>query len=350
MESAAREEAGISGPNLMLQNFFLEKAPAFYRLEELKKIGWKQPQGDAYYSLLRKQANNQDSHWEQSVFVANRQTGEELDSQTSALSLPGWPQNEVKILDLCMAPGGFSAAAREKNPNAVIRGISLPDNSGGLKMHFEDYPEPVKCEFLDITTLATEFGVSTIPETHPDPSSFTTNRPYLGDLFHLVICGGQLVSDPDRSRHRERLENVRLSTSQLILALQRIVTGGTLVMLLRKAEAWDTAQFLYQFSQFSAIQLYKPSRQQNHRNSFYLIAKGVQPDHEAAKAAISGWKEAWGQATFGGLEGVGDVVGDEDNAIVQKLIDEFGERLIELAIPIWKIQSDALVQKVIAPY
>lgn len=40
MESSdhtAREEAEIPGPNLTLKVFFLEKAPAFYQLEELKK-------------------------------------------------------------------------------------------------------------------------------------------------------------------------------------------------------------------------------------------------------------------------------------------------------------------------
>lgn len=286
------------------------------------------------------------------MYFINRQIAEELHSQTSALSLPSWPQNEIRILDLCMAPGGFSDAAREKNSNAVIRGISLPDDCGGLTMLFEEvtgHPGQLKCEFLDITMLATEFGVSSIPETHPEQSSFITNRPYQGDLFQLVICGGQLLLNRDRSKHRQRIEIVRLNTSQLILALQRIVTGGTLVMLLHKAEAWDTAQFVHQFSQFSAIiQLFKPQRKHNHRNSFYLIAKGVQPDHQAAKAAISGWKKAWWQATFGGLEGIGDVVGNEDDATVQKLIDDFGERLIELATPIWKIQSDGLVQKGIA--
>lgn len=268
--------------------------------------------------------------------------------QTNALSLPSLPNNEVRILDLCMAPGGFSTAALKRYKNAVIRGISLPVACGGTKMLLEmefGSPGQIQCQFLDITKLATELGVSSISESHPEHSSFITNRPYHGESFQLVFCCGQASLHLDLPKHRKRIEALRLTASQLVLALQRIATGGTLVILLHKPDAWDTAHLLYQVSQFSKIELFKPLKRGNANNTFYLVAKDVQPDHQAARAAISGWKEAWFQATFAGPEVAGDAAAVEDDATVQGVIDEFGTKLIELARPLWKIQIDGLIEK-----
>ena len=250
-----------------------------------------------------------------------------------------------------MAPGGFSTAALKRYENAVIRGISLPEACGGTKMLLEmefGSPGQIQCQFLDITMLATELGVSSIPESHPEHSSFITNRPYHGESFQLVFCGGQVLLTHDLPKHRKKFEALRLRASQLVLALQRIATGGTLVILLRKPDAWDTAQLLYQVSQFSTIELFKPLKRGNASNLFHLIAKDVQPDHQAARAAISGWKKAWLQATFGGPEVAGEAAAVEDDATVQGVIDEFGTKLIELARPLWKIQVDGLIEKGIA--
>ena len=271
--------------------------------------------------------------------------------QTNALSLPSLPNNEVRILDLCMAPGGFSTAALKRYETAVIRGISLPEACGGTEMLLEMEswsPGQIQCQFFDITMLATELGVSSIPESHPEYSSFITNRPYYGESFQLVFCSGLVLLTHDLAEHRKKFESIRLTASQLVLALQRIATGGTLVILLHKPDSWDTAHLLYQVSQFSSIELFKPLKRGNANNLFYLVAKDVQPDHQAARAAISGWKEAWLQATFGGPEGAGDAAPVEDDATVQRVIDEFGTRLIELARPLWKIQADGLVEKRIA--
>lgn len=281
------------------------------------------------------------------MYEMMQQIGRDMHLQTGAFSLPSSSHNQLRVLDLCMAPGGFSATALKKNSDAVIRGISLPDACGGHQMLLEEDIRS-QCQFLDITMLATEFGVSPIPQNHPEHSSFITNRPYHGDSFELVLCDGQLLRTHRRPEHREKFEGLRLRTSQLILALQRIATGGTLVMLLHKADNWGTAQLHHQFNQFSAIQLFKPEKRHNHRNSFYLVAKNIQPHTQAAQAAVSGWKERWRQATFGGPEGTGAFVAYEDTATVQEMIDDFGTKLIELARPIWKIQSDALVKRGIA--
>lgn len=115
-------------------------------------------------------------------------------------------------------------------------------------------------------------------------------------------------------------------------------------MLLHKADAWDTEQLLYQFSQYSRIQLPKPLKHDSN-NSIYLVAKIVQLDYQTAKTALSVRKEGWLRATFGKWEEIGDTVAEEEYTTVEKLINDFGAKLIELARPIWSIQSDALLGK-----
>ena len=116
-------------------------------------------------------------------------------------------------------------------------------------------------------------------------------------------------------------------------------------MLLHKVDSWACIQLLYEFSQFAEIQLFKSQRKHSFRGSFYLVAKNVQPDHQAAKSAVLKWKEAWWRATFGGTEGTGcekDLIKPE---VMQKTLNEFGDKFIELAKPVWQIQFEALTRQ-----
>lgn len=72
------------------------------------------------------------------------------------------------------------------------------------------------------------------------------------------------------------------------------------------------------------------------------MAKNVQPEAESAKAALEEWKKSWYRATFGGDEGTGEKDTEMDVEAVKKVLDEFGPKFIELAIPVWKIQTGAL--------
>lgn len=127
-----------------------------------------------------------------------------------------------------------------------------------------------------------------------------------------------------------RLLFVGIKSSQLILALERIRHGGTLVILLHKIEALDTMELLYLFSQFSDIEVFKPLRKHAIRSTFYLIAKNVQPSVESARVAVIAWKKAWWNATFGGEQGVGAQRLDKDDKYAQAIIDSFGNSLLRL--------------------
>jgi hypothetical protein len=133
-------------------------------------------------------------------------------------------------------------------------------------------------------------------------------RPFKYDPGHLVFCDGIVLRTHKRGYHRQDkgTEVTRLISAQLILALTRIKTGGTLVMLLHKLDTWQTANLLYTFSKFSNIKLFKPCNHHKTRSSFYMIAKNVDEKSEHAKSALKSWRENWYKATFGGEEGTGE--------------------------------------------
>lgn len=76
-----------------------------------------------------------------------------------------------------------------------------------------------------------------------------------------------------------------------------------MVVSLHKIDRWDTVLTLRTFDQFAIITLGKPSTTHKTRGSFYLIAKNVQPDHEAAVASINNWTKSWKDATTRSLVG-----------------------------------------------
>ena len=280
---------------------------------------------------------------EQIFYKMMQQIGDELEDQTQALSQISDGTEKVKILDLCMAPGGYTASALKYNPGATAFGITLSPAQGGHKMLLKSNNSTVL--FRDITMLAKEFGFDDLPPTHPEHKSFLNERPYLEHKFYLVFCDGQVLRTHQRAEYREQHEARRLTTSQLILALQRIRPGGTMVVLLHKADSWVAVELMYHFNQFSSIQLFKPKQKHALRSSFYLIAKNVRPDADGARTAVESWKRSWWSATFGGENGTGEFEVKASTDYVQTVLDDFGGKLVELGRPVWQIQANALNRK-----
>jgi len=250
-----------------------------------------------------------------------------------------------------MAPGGYSASVLDRHPDASIRGISLPPSLGGHILRVSDgLRDPrVQVQFMDLTMLASEFGVclDDIPPRHPEASQFNDARPYCGEEFDIVICDGQVLRTHRRKEWRERREATRLAVSQLILGLQRIKTGGTFIMLLHKVEAWRTCTLLKAFDAFSSLVLYKPEKTFAQRSSFYLVAKNVQPQSEPAKEAVKEWKKTWYTTTFGGDDRAGSDLEAPSEDAVDAFLADFGRRLVELGHTVWETQACALER---APY
>lgn len=278
--------------------------------------------------------------------------GNELQDVTRALSLPG---PNPGVLGICMAPGGYSASALKYSPHAHVSGITLPRALGGHRalIPYGNQDSRVHVKFADITMLAAEFGVTNIPEGHPDISNFSTERPWAAESIDLVFCDGIVLRThiPHVASYREKRESTRLTCSQLILAMQRIKPRGTFIMLLHKPEMWKTMGLLSIFDKISHIELFKPVKSHKNRSSFYLIAKNVQPNRPEAVAAINEWKAAWKNATFPSSVDEKDC-GQPDfvethvpNEEVSNLLASLGEPLIELGEPgepVWQIQKEAL--------
>jgi hypothetical protein len=81
---------------------------------------------DAYFQNLQRSADNADSKGRARFFKLMRNIGAQLNKTTSALKIETAQFHATAILDLCMGPGGFSKAALDRNRNASLRGVSLP--------------------------------------------------------------------------------------------------------------------------------------------------------------------------------------------------------------------------------
>jgi 23S rRNA U2552 (ribose-2'-O)-methylase RlmE/FtsJ len=264
--------------------------------------------------------------------------GEEMHQSTRALAI----SNTVRptILDMCMAPGGFVAKTLEKNPGACVLGLSLPVSQGGHEVLLPGDPS-VTLEFLDITMLAADMGVIDIPREHPDARNMLPQRFKSSQLFDLVLCDGQVLRTHSRAAYRETREARRLASTQLAIGLEHVKSGGSMIVLLHKVEGVDTVSLLHTFSKFSSVTLFKPSKHHAKRSSFYVVATNIQSQCCEAIRAVERWKRQWRIATLGT-----DSECKEEFRMecwkARKLLEEFGEELIELGREIWNTQSTAL--------
>ena len=274
-----------------------------------------------------------------------RQIGNEM-HETCDLKLES---DEKKVLDLCMAPGGYTASVLVHSPHANVSAITLPEAQGGKKIMVRH--DHVKVLEADITMFATEFGFSDIPADHTEASKFIHERPWRipdDKAFNLIFCDGHISRTQDVPSYRQPTEQSRLTNSQLILAMQRISRGGTLVMRLHGADVLRNVKLLNLFNNIAKIKLFKPLRIHAKKTSFYLIAKDVKPDSLNNIHALKEWKQEWKNATFPALADDGISTHDdakdaaERSEEASKLMETFGERLVELGEPIWEIQKKAL--------
>ncbi|KAH6634736.1 hypothetical protein B0J18DRAFT_417023 [Chaetomium sp. MPI-SDFR-AT-0129] len=343
----------------LVQEYLLEHLPVYRELREFREQGWQSKEGDDFFKKQRQRADKASAKDKTVFYKLMRLIGFELDKETRALTIQGRSNSRPAILDLCMAPGGFSSAALRCNPSALLRGISLPPSQGGHEMLLgeswsETDPEAdIYISFRDITLLAEEMGtpLSSIPAEHADAASFSSDRPFLEQQFDLVFCDGQVLHTHERSEYRESFEASRLLTSQLVLALQRIRSGGTMVILLHKANAWQSVFLMYTFAAFTDhIRLFKPLKAHKTRSSFYLVAKGVHPECEAALGAVRQWKAKWRMSTFGLGDGDDDepdeakleVLESGGEEKVKAVLQEFGPALVKMVEPVFRVQAEAL--------
>lgn len=185
-----------------------------------------------------------------------------------------------------------------------------------------------------------------IPSDHPDAEKFLSKQIRPCQQFDLVTCEGGVLRPHlvQAGSHREQGETQRLKAAQLALALSRVKAGGKMIVLMHKAETWNSLSLFYIFSKFAKIDLFKPEGPHQFKSSFYMIATDVQSHSEEARAAIKMWTKEWKLSTFGTHEEWLEEVGK--NALDVKLVlDEFGPKWIELSRGVWKTQLEGLKAK-----
>ena len=260
---------------------------------------------------------------------------------------PASKRTDFEALDICMAPGGFTSTVLKRNRLAKVCGLTMPEDEGGHSVLLENWQENdrVNIEFMDITMLSAEMGFpGLVLQDHPAASKFSNTIPYEGRKFDLIFCDGQvLVSKEPEGEFNHRA--TRLTCAQLVLALQRVKPGGTMVMLEHQTHRPQVVRLIEAFSHFSRVRLVKPYPMHAKRNSYYLVAKGIIPGHDRARRLVRDLKALWGACSAEVLgvdlpkEAGQEMDAKED---IEDLLESFGKKLVKLATPVWKIQKDAL--------
>ena len=229
-------------------------------------------------------------------------------------------------------------------------------------------------KYADVTMLASEMlkGIDkTIPKGFSDATKLISLRPFVSHKMDLVLLDGIVLRTHERASYRQQNEPLRLSTAQLVLGMQRIRQGGTLIMLMHKVDSWSSVELIYSkrsctyclscpnysrlltiadqknriaISKFASVELFKPKTAHAARSSFYVIAKNVDIESSSAAAAMAEWRYKWFMATFGRQEGAGVKKIEPDEMLVLGILKTFGQKLVQMGKPIWRIQADALAR------
>ncbi|KAF2759859.1 hypothetical protein EJ05DRAFT_484757 [Pseudovirgaria hyperparasitica] len=326
----------------IISTFIRERSTVFNELMILRKRGWENPAGDTFFKKRRQVADNADAKTKLAFLNIMQEIAEQMDAKMDIIGNNEATRREFHILDLCLAPGGFAKYFKNSIPNSKVWGFSLPKSSGGHEVLLDLRQNWLEVTFQDVTMLMDEIlgGASDQSESvkdHIEAEQLRSQWPYSTQKFDLVICDGQVLRTHQRAEYRQSSEPKRLALSQLIIALQRLTPGGTLIMLLHKIEAWDNIQVLSTFQQFSDICFFKPKPYHAIQSSFYLVAKNVRSESSAALDAIMKWREAWKAATF-----EGPLTEYDTEEEIMKVLGNFGDAYVKMAEPVFEIQKLAL--------
>ncbi|CAI7593588.1 unnamed protein product [Penicillium glandicola] len=311
---------------------------------EFRKLsdGWETPEGDKYFANLRRNADKSDKKTATYFYKFMKAVGREIDNATNAFKVQQVDSTPPAILDMCMAPGAFLEIALKKNPGSHALAFSLPVSCGGYRSRLASGLNAEQV-FLDVPMLAADMDMDQIPEGHEDAENFLPRQLEEGRLFDLIICDGQVLRQHSRAPYRESREATRLAITQLALGLEHIRSGGTMIVLLHRLEAWNTVNLIRTFHKISSVRLFKPRKAHAKRSSFYMVATNIQSQNPEAIEAVKRWKRIWRSATFASDEEYGKVMLDEYSS-VEALVEDFGPKLVKLGKAIWKTQASALAK------
>lgn len=155
--------------------------------------GWNMTLRDKHFQKERKIADGTNLKASLSFFNIMRRIGNEMQETMGVMCLP----EPGQILDLCMAPGGYSADALTFNLQASVAGATSSEELGGHKLYVQDGYRGTRVQVWqgDLTSLVGDMGMDNgdIAEEHPGFGEFQKDQVWAGAHFDLVFCDGQVL-------------------------------------------------------------------------------------------------------------------------------------------------------------
>ncbi|KZV88588.1 hypothetical protein EXIGLDRAFT_722551 [Exidia glandulosa HHB12029] len=310
----------------------------FRRLQQLKSQDRKRPLFDSHLRNQQKSADEATPEVEAAWFRNMKWVMSELDWATNGTVLPLSGNGPFRFLDLGCCPGGFSSYILGKNDAAQGVGISLPDGHNFLL-------EP---EYRQRYTLILEdllrYRLSMAPWSS---STSLVDLPLeLSSAFDLVILDGHPLR-----KQQERASRVgpRLLVAQLIIGLQSVRLGGSLVVKLANAKASDTQRVIYLLDALSQrLTLCKPVSMHATRDTFYAVAQGLQIGGMCGNCrtevrldvVLASLQHGYALLSSAGVSSRQSALWD--NICSQQEMKKYAKRLDELTAPVIRVQCDAL--------
>lgn len=233
----------------------------------------------------------------------------------------------------------------DRNNTARGVGISLPVHEGGHTFALEEHH---RCRFKLIQADLTYYRLGPASHPHAIQGKELLPLPLAVRLqtFDVVLLDGHHLRTQPKTREWDW---DRLLISQIIIALQAVKRGGTIVIKLGNPERFNIAILLLMLDFVSSsVQTCKPQTIHGLRGTFYAVAKGVGEGREAGRLPeiLESLRQLWLDLTVGGEEGVGRFMTRDDLNFVmtdaELFQDQQLDRLIELSRGVWNVQAHAL--------
>ena len=243
-------------------------------------------------------------------------------------SFSGNPR-EPWMLDIGMAPGGFTTSFLKHHRSGHVFGITPHEREGGTKIvpRYNSKDERVNVYFGDLIA-------------HP---------PSFQRKCDLAICNGEVFCVGASGLHTDPWRKWCFLHCQLIWAMKRLKQGGRLVVLTEDVEHWPTIELLNTLGQFATVVLLKSGRNHLMDGVFWIVANEVRSEDREAQEAIGRWTEMLNAALKVGPEGgpEGDAwIPQYNPEAISQFFDEFSVDYLKSAEPIWSAQAQVLYQGV----
>ena len=171
--------------------------------------------------------------------------------------------------------------------------------------------------------------------------------PFTTSSFQLIILDAHCR--PVRgSESTSARQNDRLLVAQLIIGLQCVDPGGSLIITLKQVACVKTAQVLYMLDELAQTTVtFKNPEHQKTSGVFHAVATGIGLGVHGPKLPtyLEHLKDVWWELTYGGEEGKGRDLSESDLNFIadyEKLENTYLDRLVEFGDVPWRVQKEAL--------